>query len=113
MQRCRFLHMCYVLLAVLGSAGVVSPVGAPTRTFTYLSCPVATAPLRRIARRTDADAVTQPSGGAESLPGQAPGGDPDRTSQRRRHGKEKQISSGTRTASQEEPWTGALESAGR
>jgi hypothetical protein len=48
----------YVLLALLGSAGAVSPVGAPTRTFT-------------------ADAVTQPSGGAEGLPGQAPGGDPD------------------------------------
>jgi len=48
-----------VLLAVLGSAGAVSPVGAPTRTFA-------------------ADAVTQPSGSAESLPGQSPGGDPDR-----------------------------------
>lgn len=67
-----------VLLAVLGSAGADSPVGAPTRTLHCLSCPVATAPLRRIARGTDADAVTQPSDGAESLPGQAPGGDPDR-----------------------------------
>jgi hypothetical protein len=48
-----------VLLAVLGSAGAVSPVGAPTRTLT-------------------ADSVTQPSGAAESFPGQVPGGDPDR-----------------------------------
>jgi hypothetical protein len=46
----------YVLLAVLGSAGAVSPVGAPTRTLHCLSCAVATAPLRRIARGTDADA---------------------------------------------------------
>jgi hypothetical protein len=53
----------YMLLALLGSAGVAAPgatSGVPlTRTFT-------------------ADAVTQPSGGAEGLLGQATGGSTDK-----------------------------------
>ena len=47
----------YMLLALLGSASAATPGATPSRSFT-------------------ADAVTQPSGGAEGLLGQATGGSP-------------------------------------
>jgi hypothetical protein len=73
----------YVLLAVLGAAGAVSSVGAPTRTFT-------------------ADAVTQPAAARRVCPGSPPAAiltDPAKAPAR----EGKQISSGSRTASQERP----------
>jgi hypothetical protein len=49
----------YVLVALLGSASAATPGGTPAGTFT-------------------ADAVTQPSGGAEGLLGEATGGNADK-----------------------------------